>query len=128
MRLIHAMSLRDGGTTSITVTQGFFKRVSYTVDYSLPWDGRKRYVFMGGAFTKSDSQRLEIGCEEERRVQHWLTKTLNKKFGETPLKEFLADHIKNPGRGKWLYAFNFLRIMSKERCQQDGAVTGSQQI
>ena len=73
MRLIHAMSLRDGGTTSITVTQGFFKRVSYTVDYSLPWDGRKRYVFMGGAFTKSDSQRLEIGCEEERRVQLWLT-------------------------------------------------------
>jgi hypothetical protein len=69
MRLVHAMTLRDGGTTSVTVSLGLFRRVSYTIDYSLPWDGRRRFVFRGPAFTRDDSHRLEIGSEAEREVQ-----------------------------------------------------------
>jgi hypothetical protein len=124
MRLIHAMTLRDGGTTSITVSRGLFGRVSYTVDYSLPWDGRKRSVFRGPAFAKDDVHRLEIGCEAERGIQQWLAESANRKFGQGVVRNFLSDHAENPGKGKWFYAMNFLRIMAKERCQQDATPNG----
>ena len=117
MRLTGAMTLRDGGTTSITVTQGLLKRLSYTVDHSLPWDGRKRYVFKGQPFAKDESQRLEIGCEEETRVQQWLTEAANREFGEGIVADFLVGRAKNPGKGKWFYALNFLNILTKERRQ-----------
>src|SRR3954471_18310769 len=114
MRLSDAMSLRDGGSTGITVAEGIFARVSYTIDHALPWDGRTRYVFKGRKFTKEASERLDIGGTEEVRLQQWLTETLNRKFGETSVAEFLAGRIRNPGKGKWFYALNFLAIMTKE--------------
>jgi len=116
MRLIHAMTLRDGGTTSITLSQGLFESVSYTVDYALPWDGRKRYVFRGPAFVTDDAHWLEIGCEAEREIQQWLTEAANGRFGQETVR-FLSDHADNPGKGKWFYAMNFLKIMAKARCQ-----------
>ena len=115
MRLTNGMALRDGGTTSITVAQGIFSRVSYTIDYALPWDGRTRYVYKGDPFAKKESQRLEIEGEDEVRLQRWLVETLNHKFGEILVQDFLANRVENPGNGKWLYALNFLRIMTKER-------------
>lgn len=121
MRLIDAMTLRDGGTTSITVSQGVFRRVSYTVDHSLPWDGRKRYVFRGRAFEKREAQRLEIGCEDVTRIHRWLMEAASRKFSPSLVQEFLAGRAENPGKGKWFYALNFLNIMTKERCQKDGA-------
>ena len=121
MRLTDAMMLRDGGTTSITVAEGVLERVSYTVDYSLPWDGRERYVFKGQPFAKGESQRLEMGGEEERTVQEWLTRAVNRKFGDRVVGEFLVGRAKNPGKGKWFYALNFLYILTKERCQPKGA-------
>ena len=117
MRLTDAMTLRDGGTTSITVAQGILARLSYTVDYALPWDGRERYVFKGQPFAKDESQRLEVGGEEEVRLHRWLTETLNRKFGDAALLDFLAGRIKNPGKGKWFYALNFLNIITRERSQ-----------
>jgi hypothetical protein len=119
MRLIDAMSLRDGGTTSITVSHGASQKVSYTVDYSLPWDGRKRYVFRGRPFEKAEAHRLEIGCSDEVGVQRWLMEAVSRKFGSALVQEFLAGGAKNPGKGKWFYALNFLNIMTKERSQQD---------
>jgi hypothetical protein len=108
------MSLRDGGTTSITVTGGLVKRTSYTIDYSLPHDGRKRYVFKGPAFSKEDEQRLEIGCEEEDGIRRWLSEVASKKYGSAVVQEFLAGRGKNPARGKWFYAMNFLRILTRK--------------
>ena len=115
MRLTHAMSLRDGGTTSVTVTRGLANRTSYTVDYSLPWDGRKRYMFKGLAFSKEDGQRLEIGCEEENTIRRWLSEVACTRYGSEVVQEFLAGRRKNPARGKWFYAMNFLWALSKER-------------
>jgi hypothetical protein len=117
MRLIDAMSLRDGGTTSITVSRGVFQHISYTVDHSLPWDGRKRYVFRGRPFERAESHRLEIGCSDEVGVQRWLMAAVSRKFGSVLVQEFLAGSAKNPGKGKWFYALNFLNIMTKERGQ-----------
>ena len=121
MRLLDAMTLRDGGTTSITVSRGVFQRVSYTVDHSLPWDGRKRYVFRGPPFDKVEAQRLEIGCLEEVAVQQWLLEAASRKYGSALVQEFLTRGVKNPGKGKWFYALNFLSIMTRERGQPDAA-------
>lgn len=118
MRLIHAMSLRDGGTTSITVSRGLFRKVSYTVDYSLPWDGRKRFVFRGPPFAKDDAHRLEIGCGAEREIHQWLAEAASRRFGQALVQDFLGECSENPGAGKWFYAMNFLKILAKERCQQ----------
>jgi hypothetical protein len=112
------MSLRDGGTTSITVTGGLVKRTSYTIDYSLPHDGRKRYVFKGPAFSKEDEQRLEIGGDEENMVRRWLSEVACTRYGSAVVQEFLAGRRKNPARGKWFYAMNFLLILTKERGQE----------
>jgi hypothetical protein len=125
MRLVRAMTLRDGGTTSITVTRGLVRRVCYTIDHSLPWDGRKRYVYRGPEFLKDEEHRLEIGCQEEGDIQHWLSEVAREKYGDAAVQEFLAGQRKNPGRGKWFYAMNFLSIMAKERCQQGGAANGA---
>src|SRR3954466_9817537 len=120
MRLTDAASLRDGGTTSITLAHGIFSRVSYTVDHSLPWDGRTRYVFKGRQFVKDESNRLELGGEEEARLQQWLTEILNRKFGQNVVADFLAGRKGNPGKGKWHYALHFLNMITKERGQKTG--------
>ena len=124
MRLTHAMSLRDGGTTSITVSQGLFRKVSFTIDYSLPWDGRNRFVFRGPPFAKDDAHRLEIGCGAEREIHQWLSEAARRRFGQSVVRDFLGDRTKNPGAGKWFYAMNFLKILAKERCQQSAPSNG----
>jgi hypothetical protein len=111
------MSLRDGGTTSITVSRGLFHKVSYTIDHSLPWDGRKRFVFRGPPFAKDDVHRLEMGCAVEREIHQWLGAAATRRFGEAVVRDFLDDRTENPGVGKWFYAMNFLKILTKERCQ-----------
>jgi len=120
MRLTHAMTLRDGGTTSITVAQGVVTRLSYTIDHQLPWDGRTRYVFKGPPFLKDKEHRMEIGCDEEKEIQRWLNEIGRRKYGSMAIEKFLAGQAKNPGRGKWFYAMNFLWILAKERREQDG--------
>jgi hypothetical protein len=113
------MTLRDGGTTSITISRNALENDSYTIDYSLPWDGRPRFLFRGPPFRKDDLFRLEIGCETERELQRWLMQLANDKFGEITVFDFLGGRIKNPGTGDWFYAMNFLKILVTERCQQD---------
>jgi hypothetical protein len=124
MRLSHAMSLRDGGTTSITVSQGFFRKVSYTIDYSLPCDGRRRFVFRGPPFAKDDAYRLEIDCIAEREIYQWLLEAARRRFGQAVVQDFVGNRIENPGAGKWFYAMNFLKILTKERCQQPAPRNG----
>jgi hypothetical protein len=113
---VDAMTFRDGGTTTITVAPSIwsFERVTYTIDFSLPWDGRKRYMTCGSRRTQT--RRLEIGCDEEVQIQQWLMESASRVVGRVPLEEFLRGNIKNPGKGKWLYALSFLSILHKERC------------
>ena len=121
MRLIDAMTLRDGGTTSITVSMGLFARISYTVDYSLPWDGRQRFMFRGPPFAKDDSHRLEIGCEAEHEIHLWLADAAERRFGKAAVLDFLGDRTESPGVGRWFYAMNFLKILTRERSQSGAA-------
>jgi hypothetical protein len=78
-------------------------------------DGRKRYVFKGPAFSKEELQRLEIGCEEEDAIKRWLSEVACTRYGSAVVQEFLAGRRKNPAKGKWFYAMNFLRILTNER-------------
>ena len=127
MRLIDAMSFRDGGTTTITLKTGFFRKVSYTIDFSLPHDGRPRFIFRGKPYTpKKDMQRLDIGSAEEVRIQNWLSEAAVRQFGQPAVQDFLEGRSQNPGRGKWGYALNFLNILTKERrAPSGGAKAGS---
>jgi hypothetical protein len=117
MRLVDAMTLRNGGTTSVTLSNRGGELVSYTVDHALPHDGRRRYVYRGRPFEMTDTGRLEIGCAEETSIREALLEGANLEFGSAPVQEFLSGGIKNPGRGKWFYALNFLSVLHQERCQ-----------
>ncbi|MHA1976566.1 MAG: hypothetical protein ACW98F_00395 [Candidatus Hodarchaeales archaeon] len=120
MELKDAESLLDGGTTSLKVEEKRkFKFI--TIDYSLPMDGRPRYVYFGKSLFSREKQ-LEINSEEERGIALWLRDQLVSLFGEYQLEEFLAGKAANLTReGKWLFALNFYRILSLEReyFQQD---------
>jgi hypothetical protein len=115
MRLVQAMTLRDGGTTSITIRKGFFSTESFTIDYALPWNGRPRYVFRGPPFGKKDENKIEMNGPEEQALLRPLKNLLQGKFGVNHVQNFLAGNIENPGKGKWFYAFNFLWIAHFER-------------
>ena len=114
MELKDAESLLDGGTTSLKLVQkGKFKFI--TIDYSLPMDGRPRYVFSGKTLFSREKQ-LEMNSEEEKRMAFWVKDQLVSLFGEYQLEEFLAGRAPNLTReGKWLFALNFYRILTLER-------------
>lgn len=113
MKLQDAEALLDGGTTCLTVIDGL-ETIHITLDYSLPWDGRKRYVYKGITQFSTETQ-LKIGSAEERKIIKWLEEELNEKFGATQVQSFLDGKIDNFGTGKWMFALRFLQIMSQER-------------
>ena len=113
MDLYDAESLLDGGTTCLTVINRS-KRLYYTVDYSLPMDGRPRFVFVGNSPFSRTSQ-LEINSEKEKQIVEWLKSELIANFGEAAVEDLIQGKVENIGQGKWLFAFRFLQILSKER-------------
>ncbi|MHA1995788.1 MAG: hypothetical protein ACW97Z_14670 [Candidatus Hodarchaeales archaeon] len=114
MELKDAESLLDGGTTSLKVVERG-KSKFITIDYSLPMDGRPRYVYLGKTLF-SRGKQLEINSEEEKQIAFWVKDQLISLFGEYQLEEFLAGRAPNLTReGKWLFALNFYRILSLER-------------
>jgi hypothetical protein len=113
MRLEDAETLLDGGTTCLTVLDGF-EKLYITIDYSLPMDGRPRHIFIGKTHFTQDNQ-LEINSEREKQIVNWLKNELIAKFGEIRVQDFIEGKFDGSVKGKWLYALNFLRIISKER-------------
>ncbi|PWI48061.1 hypothetical protein CEE45_08535 [Candidatus Heimdallarchaeota archaeon B3_Heim] len=114
MELKDAESLLDGGTTSLKVVEkGIAKFI--TIDYSLPMDGRPRYIYLGKTLF-SRGKQLEINSEGEKKIVFWVKDQLISLFGEYQLEEFLAGRAANLTReAKWLFALNFYRILSLER-------------
>ncbi|MHA1941663.1 MAG: hypothetical protein ACXACP_03860 [Candidatus Hodarchaeales archaeon] len=113
MDLYDAESLLDGGTTCLTVVERS-KKLYYTVDYSLPMDGRPRFVFVGNS-PFSRTTQLEINSEKEKQIVEWLKNEMISNFGEVVVMDLINGKPGNIGQGKWLFALNFLRIISKER-------------
>jgi hypothetical protein len=113
MRLKDAETLLDGGTTCLTVLDGV-KKMYITIDYSLPMDGRPRYVYIGKT-QFAQANQLEINSIREKQIANWLRNELIAKYGEMRVQDFIEGKFDGSVRGKWLYALNFLRIITKER-------------
>jgi len=63
MTLLEAMTMRDGGTTFVVVEEPEVGQTTYTFDYSLPWDGRARYITEQTA--DGSSKKLSINGPKE---------------------------------------------------------------
>ena len=108
-----AESLPDGGTTCITVLNGR-KREFVTIDYSLPMDGRPRYIYSGKRQFSKENQ-FEIDSQEEKEFVKFLLDELVANFGLVKIEDFLSGKFDPSITGKWLIGLNFLIIVSKER-------------
>jgi hypothetical protein len=115
MHILDADTLRDGGTTCVSLEDD--QQVQHvTFDYSLPQDGRTRYVYVSNApFDCSEQNRLGPGSKEEGQIISIIHNAAIQAYGESVVEEFLRDPSANPGEGLWFYVFNFLRIAAVER-------------
>lgn len=111
--LLDAMTMRDGGTTFVVVEKREVGQVTYTFDYSLPWDGRARYITEHIA--DGSSKILPINGPQEIAACELIRALLVGEFGESLVESFAKGEANNPGSEKWFYAFNFLRHAVKEQ-------------
>ena len=113
MEFLDAESLPDGGTTCITVLNGR-KKDFVTIDYSLPMDGRPRYIYSGKRQFSKENQ-YEINSQEEKGFVKFLLEELVANYGVVKIEDFIAGKFDPSITGKWLIGLNFLIIVSKER-------------
>jgi hypothetical protein len=109
--LIDAMSMRDGGSTYVSLRAPTRRTVTYWFDYSLPWDGRARQI---REVQGEESRVLQVGTPEELAACQQVRSVLIAQFGNAAVSQFEAGAGENPGKGPWFYAFNFLRLCVKE--------------
>ena len=115
MELLDGEALLDGGTTCLTIRKDE-KKYYLTIDYSLPHDGRVRYLHLSNnPFSSMASERLEKGSKEEQEIIQWLIETLRSKFEVQRIVSYLRGEVDNFGEGKWFFTLNFLRLVAKER-------------
>ena len=75
MKLEDAETLPDGGTTCLTMLDGS-EKLYITIDYSLPMDGRSRFVYIGKTQFARDNQ-LEINSKREKQIVNWLKSNIH---------------------------------------------------
>jgi hypothetical protein len=111
LELVDAMSMRDGGTTYVALQDPSHGVVTYTFDYSLPWDRRARHITraVGGTATV-----LPVSSAEEREAFQQVRMLLVGQFGEQAVAAFEHGLTENLGVGHWFYVFNFLALCVKE--------------
>ena len=116
MRITGAMTLRDGGTTCVTVEdQGAIVHV--TADHArrrLSWIPRPRFIFLSAVCFGRD-RRLFPGGSAERRFVSGIARAAINQLGLAPVQDFLAGRAPNPGREQWFYVLNFLDIIPRSR-------------
>ena len=116
MRIVDAMTLRDGGTTCVSVEEGGVI-VHVTVDHRLrpiawlPWP---RFVFISSQRFGRDRRLSPGGSAEVRYVSSIVRATLDE-LGPETVRDVLAGHCQNPGQGPWFYVLNFLQIINRVR-------------
>lgn len=116
MKIVDAMTLRDGGTTCVTVEeQG--NPIYLTAAHELRrfrWLPTVRFVFMSSSRFGRD-RRLLPGGGLERHYVSEIARAAVAHIGYEGVREFIDRGQQNPGQGHWLYVLNFLRIVSRAR-------------
>jgi hypothetical protein len=108
------MTLRDGGTTCVgLLVDGQDIPTFFTFDFSLPWDGRERRIFVSAKQFGQDEALVRDGIAERDCLTE-VAKAVVEELGRTVLDQSLQAERK-PTEGKWFYVLNFLRLASKER-------------
>lgn len=112
MRIIDAMSLRDGGTTCVTVEKDG-ATLHITIDHALSGRGTDRLIRLstGEAFGRDE---LVLGCDRERELVLAVVKAVQDELGSGGSSAW-APGQSIPRSGHWRYVSNFLRIVRSER-------------
>jgi hypothetical protein len=116
MRITGAMTLRDGGTTCVTVEENGVL-VHVTVDHHLgllTWLPRLRFIFTSTTQFGRD-RRLFPGGAEERRYVSAIVQQATEHLDFAPVRDFLSGHCQNPARDLWFHVLNFLWIVERSR-------------
>ena len=116
MRIVDAMTLRDGGTTCVTVEdEGVVTHV--TVDHrmrSFWWLPSPRFVFTSQKRFGRDRRLLPGGRAETRYVSE-VARAAILQFGFDTVRDFLRGNCQNPGHDLWFYVLNFLWVVNRAR-------------
>lgn len=116
MRITDAMTLRDGGTTCVTV-EDEGKLVHVTADHRrarLPWLPRPRFVFISSA-RFGRNRRLLPGGSEERRYISAIARQAIDHLGYDQVRELLSGNGSIATQDLWSHVLNFLWIMQRSR-------------
>ena len=115
MKIVDASTLRDGGTTCVSIDEdGVLKHATF--DYRLPWDGRVRYLYVADEpFGMDEQDRLPLNSREESQLITDIETEAISQIGREALDEFYSNLERNPCDGIWFYVLNFLRIAANER-------------
>ena len=89
VKIHDAMTLRDGGTTCVSVEDaGVVKHVTF--DHALPRDDRTRYVYVSDRkFNKEEGARLELDSSAEIRFITAIRDAAIEELGPAVVEEFL---------------------------------------
>jgi hypothetical protein len=116
MRVVDAMTLRDGGTTCVTVEEaGVLTHV--TLDHrlrALAWLPRFRFVFTSGERFGRDRRLMPWG-KLERRYVSGIARAAVDQLGHEGVRDFMSGLLPNPGQEHWFYVLNFLRMVHRSR-------------
>ena len=115
MRILDAVTMRDGGTTCITIEEnGQVKHVTF--DYELGMAGNNPHVYVSNnQFSRRADGKLEIDSAEEQHLILGIRQLAVQEYGEAFVRDYLRAPKENPKDEMWFYVFNFLRIASVER-------------
>jgi hypothetical protein len=116
MKIVDAMTLRDGGTTCVTVDDaGTTIHVTAAHDFRLfGWLPTLRFVFISSRRFGRDRRLLPGGPLEKRYVSE-IADAAVAHLGYDEVRDFLGGNGQNPGQQHWFYVANFLRIVNRAR-------------
>lgn len=116
MIIVDGMTLRDGGTTCVTVEdEGTTTHVTAAHELRrFGWVPRLRFVFISSTRFGRDHRLLPGGPLEKRYVSQIAREAVSH-LGYREVHDFLRERGPNPGRQHWFYVVNFLQIVSRAR-------------
>ena len=114
IEIVDGFSILDGGTTGLTLYRNGC-RESYVFDYSLPDDGRLRFI----THTAKADRKLAPDGAEERQLYLDLRQSLDEEYGKSCVDDIFRDPCAFTIEEPWCSAVLFLNLMQKERewCQ-----------
>ena len=85
--IVGADACFDGGTVWV-ITLGWRGFARYELDYSLPMDGRPRYITVHRFFK---SRRIPIDSDEEKKTCAKIRRSLERRYGQDAVKSALES-------------------------------------